>query len=171
MVSNFLLSLITIPTQINSGINALLDNNNLHPDIKNGNMSITISDHVPSFMIVHKINITFRKYKNFDREHFVLDYFEIDCNNTIEIDKEDVNQSISEFIKQINVLLDKYMPLKKLSQKEFKRKYKAWITDKILRKIVIKYRILKKSLNVKTLTKNRNLCSIKTFKERNYIVT
>ena len=52
-------------------------------------------------------------------------------------------------MEQINVLFDKYMPLKKVSQKEFKRKYKPWITDKILRKIVIKNRILKNSRNVK----------------------
>ena len=38
-------------------------------------------------------------------------------------------------MEQINVLLDKYMHLQKVSQNEFKRKYKPWITDKILRKI------------------------------------
>ena len=47
-------------------------------------------------------------------ENFVLDYFEIDWNNTIEIDKEDVNHSLSKFMEQINVLLDKYMPLKSI---------------------------------------------------------
>ena len=52
-------------------------------------------------------------------------------------------------MEQINVLLDKYMPLKKVSQKEFKRKYKPWITDKILRKIVIKNRIFKKIIKCK----------------------
>ena len=52
-------------------------------------------------------------------------------------------------MEQINVLLDKYMALKKVSKKEFKRKYKPWITDKILRKIVIKNRILKKIIKCK----------------------
>ena len=90
--------------------------------MKTGNLSIKISDHLPSFMIVpsqnqnhlpKKHNLYSRKCKNFDRENFVLDYFEIDWNNTIEIDKEDVNHSLSKFMEQINVLLDKYMPLKK----------------------------------------------------------
>ena len=49
----------------------------------------------------------------------------------------------------MNVLLDKYMPLKKVSQKEFKRKYKPWITDKIIRNIVIKNRIFKKCIKCK----------------------
>ena len=62
-------------------------------------------------------NLYSRKCKNFDRENFVLDYFEIDWNNTIEIEREDVNHSLSKFMEQINVQLDKYMPLKKVSQK------------------------------------------------------
>ena len=68
-------------------------------------------------------------------------------------------------MEQINILLDKYMPLKKVSQKEFKRKYKPWITDKILRKIVIKNRLLKNSLNIKILTKNHNLMFNLNFKK------
>ena len=64
-----------------------------------------------------KHNLYSRKCKNFDRENFVLDYLEIDWNNTIEIEKEDVNHSLSKFMEQINALLDKYMPLNKVSQK------------------------------------------------------
>ena len=128
-MSNFLLPLITIPTKINSGTNTLIDNiftNHLHPDMKTGNLSIKISDHLPSFMIVpsqnqnhlpKKHNLYSRKCKNFDRENFVLDYFGIDWNNTIEIEKEDVNHSLSKFMEQINVLLDKYMPLKSISKR------------------------------------------------------
>ena len=52
-------------------------------------------------------------------------------------------------MEQINVLLDKYMPLKKVSQKEFKSKYKPWITDKIVRKIVIKNKVFKKVIKCK----------------------
>ena len=95
MMSNFFLPLITIPAKINSGTNTLIDNiftNHLHPDIKTGNLSIKISDHLPSFMIVptqnqnhlpKKHNLYSRKYKKFDHENFLLDYFEIDWNNTI----------------------------------------------------------------------------------------
>ena len=52
-------------------------------------------------------------------------------------------------MEQINVLLDKYLPPKTVSQKEFNRKYKPWITDKILRKIAIKNRVLKKLIKCK----------------------
>ena len=39
---------------------------------------------------------------------------------------------IENFLSEINKLLDKYMPLKKISNREFKRTYKPWITDGIL---------------------------------------
>ena len=59
MMSNFLLPLITIPTKINSGTNSLKDNifnNHLHPDMKTFILSIKISDHLHSFMIVPSQN-------------------------------------------------------------------------------------------------------------------
>ena len=76
-----------------------------------------------------------RDTKNFDRENFVLDYLDINWDEVVEIGKEDVNHSLTQFLQKINELLDKYMPLKKVSQKEFKRRYKPWITDEILLKI------------------------------------
>ena len=169
MMSNFLLPLITIPTKINSGTNTLIDNiftNHLHPDMKSGNLSIKISDHLPSFMIVptqnqnhlpKKQNLYTRKCKNFDRENFLLDYFEIDWNATIDVDKEDVNHSFSNLMGKVNTLLDKYMPLKKVSQKEFKRRYKPWINNKILDKIKNKNKIFKKYMKCKNATQKSQL--------------
>ena len=159
MISNFLLPLITIPTKINLGKNTLIDNiftNHLHPDMKTGNLSIKLSDHLPSFMIVptqnhlpKKHNLYSRKCTNFDRENFLLDYFEIDWNNTIAADKEDVNHYLAKFMEKINALLDKYMPLKKVSRKDFKRKYKQWISNTILKKIEHKNKIFKKFIKCK----------------------
>ena len=59
MMSNFLLPLITIPTKINTINNTLIDNifsNHLHPDIRSGNLTVGLSDHLPSFMIVPNPN-------------------------------------------------------------------------------------------------------------------
>ena len=87
---------------------------------------IKISDHLPSFMIVptqnqnhlpKKHNLYSRKYKNFDHENFLLDYFEIDWNNTLEVEKDDVNHSLANFVGKMNGLVDKYMPLNEVSQK------------------------------------------------------
>ena len=83
--------------------------------------------------------------QKFDRENFLLDYFEIDWYNTIAADKEDVNYYLAKFQEKMNPLQDKYMPLKKVSQKDFKRKYKPWITNTILKKLTTKIKYSKHS--------------------------
>ena len=48
---------ITIPTKINNQKNTVIDNiftNNINPDIKSGNITLAISDHLPSFIVIPK---------------------------------------------------------------------------------------------------------------------
>ena len=94
--------------------------------MKTGNQLIGISGHLPPFLIVprsnqnhqpKKHNMYKRVTKNFDRENFILDFLDIDWFEWLETGKEDINHSSSRFIEKINELLDKYVPLKKLSQK------------------------------------------------------
>ena len=80
-------------------------------------------------------NLYTRKTKNFDRVNFILDYLEIDWDDILELNKNDVNASAEIFLKKINALLDKYMPLRKVTQKEYKRRFKPWITDHLLEKL------------------------------------
>ena len=87
--------------------------------------------------------------KNFDYENFILDYLNINWDDQLNIDKNDVNHSLSKFMSQINSLIDKCMPLKKVSQKEYKRRFKPWISDEILAKIENKNRIFKKFIKCK----------------------
>ena len=59
MMTKLILPSITIPTRINLVTNSLIDNiftNDINPDLKSGNLTIGISDHLPSFMIVPKNN-------------------------------------------------------------------------------------------------------------------
>ena len=59
MTSSFLLPSISLPTRITSHSNTLIDNiftNSVNPDINSGNLTIGISDHLPSFLIVPKNN-------------------------------------------------------------------------------------------------------------------
>ena len=145
MMSSYLLPTITLPTRINSRSNTVIDNiftNQYHPDMKTGNLLIGISDHLPSFLIVPKSNqnhlpkkhnVYKRVIKNFDRENFILDFLGIDWVEWLETEKEDINHSSVKFIDKMNELLDKYVPLKKLTQKQFKQRFKPWITDNNLR--------------------------------------
>ena len=52
------------------------------------------------------------------------------------MDKSDANKSFDMFFYKVNVIIDKcYMPLRKMTQREFKRKFKPWITDGILNSV------------------------------------
>ena len=54
-----------------------------------------------------------RNFSKFNRENFLLELLEIDWANVIALDKYDPNYSFDRFIKAINELLDKHIPLKK----------------------------------------------------------
>ena len=89
MSSNFLFPYISIPTKINTQNDTLIDNifsDQLNPDIISGNLTVGISDHLPSFMIClkdnqkhlpKKHNVYTRDIKNVDREHFLLELLAI----------------------------------------------------------------------------------------------
>ena len=52
--SNFLLPMILLPTKINSVTDTHIDNiftNHFNPDTVSGNLTLAISDHLPSFII------------------------------------------------------------------------------------------------------------------------
>ena len=63
----------------------------------------------------------------------------------------------------MNDLVDKYVPLEKVTQKEFKRRYKPWINDDILKKIDNKNKIFKQHVKCKEITKKKQL--LNEFKE------
>ena len=161
MMSNHMLPTIIIPTKINAKKSTAIDNifsNQIHPDMLSGNLSLAISDHLLSFFAIprdnqnhipKKHNLFTRKTKIFDRVNFLYDYFDIDWDKILEANKNDVNISLQNFLSKINELLDKYMPLRKLTKKEYKRRFKPWITDKIFEKMNNKNKAFKKYMNCK----------------------
>ena len=162
MMSNFLLPVITLPTKVNKGKNTLTDNiftSHLHPDAKSGNLEINLSDgHLPSFLIIprqnqnhlpKKHNIYTRSSKNFNKDDFTSDYLSINWDKVIDSTKNDVNASLENFLSKFNGLLDIHLPMRKLSQKEFKQKFKPWISNNILEKINEKNKTFRKYMKAK----------------------
>ena len=82
LASNSLIPLILQPTRMASHSNTLIDDifsNVIDPDIISGNLTATISDHLPQFAIVpnmfgnilgNKSNIHERDWFKFDQENF-----------------------------------------------------------------------------------------------------
>ena len=157
MTTNFLLPTITVPTRINSCNNTLIDNifsSEINPDLKSGNFTVGISDHLPSFMIIpknnqhhlpKKHNLYKRNMKQFDKENFIADYVNIDWNNELKAEMKDTNYSTGRGI-------GKYIPVVKIIQKKFKRRYKSWIDDDILGKIKQKNLIFKQYVKARDKT-------------------
>ena len=143
MTSNVFIPHIIVPTKINTRNDTLIDDifsNHYNPDNISGNLTVNISDgHLPSFIIIPKSNqnhlpknhnIFTGDQKNFDRVSFFRDLALINWNDVIDVN--DSNRSFVNFLSGINSLVDKYMSLKKISNREFKRVYKPCITDGIL---------------------------------------
>lgn len=170
MMSNFLLPTITLPTKINRGHNSLIDNiftSHLHPDSISGNIELNLSDgHLPSFLLIprknqnhlpKKHNIFSRSTKNFDNGSFLRDYHNIDWIDVINITNNDVNYSINTFLEKFNAVLDNHMPLRKITHREFKQKFKPWISGQILSKIDAKNKALRKYIRSKNLAAKNDL--------------
>ena len=91
------------PTRITSRSKTLIDNiftSIIFPDSISSNLTATISEHLPQFLIVpnifsnplsNKSNIYERDWSNFDQENFILDYFSIDWNETLKIEEQNLN--------------------------------------------------------------------------------
>ena len=85
--SNSFIPLILQPTRITSHSNTLIDNiflNAIDRDLISGNLTATISDHLPQFPIIpntfgnvsgNKSNIFEQEWSNFDRENSILEFF------------------------------------------------------------------------------------------------
>ena len=80
-----------------------------------GNLTATISDHLPQFAIIPNMfgnttsiesNIYERDWSKFDREIVILDYCSIDWENLLKIDEINVDNSTQMYLENINILLD-----------------------------------------------------------------
>ena len=92
-----------------------------------------------------------RDTTNFDRENFILDLLNVDWPSIISGEKKDPNYSTNSFEDTINSLLDKYLPLKKLTKKEFKQQFKPWITFGIRESMRRREKLYKKFINAKNV--------------------
>ena len=92
--------------------------------IISGNLTATISDHLPQFLIAPKIfrnspsnkfNYFERDWSNFNQENFILDYFSVNWKNIMNLQKKnDVNHSLQCFFDSMNDLLKIHAPDKKV---------------------------------------------------------
>ena len=176
MTSNLMVPHIIYPTRITPHSKTLIDNifsNSLNfSQGHSGDLTLSISDHLAQFLIIpmdYNI-IPKRDTINFGKVNFILELRNINWNSIIDIGKEDPNYSFNSYEVTLGTLIDKYMPLKKLTKKEIKQQYKPWITNGIRISIKRREKYYKKFIKGKNeITKEDHH---KKYKElRNQIVT
>ena len=101
-----------------------------------GNLTATISDHLPQFAIIpnmfgnilgNKSNIYERDWSKFDQKKFILDYFSVDWEDMLKTDELNADNSAKMHLDKINMLLDTYATLKEINKYKLKFKFKPWI--------------------------------------------
>ena len=157
--------LIFQPTRITSHCNTLIDNvfsNVIDPDIISGNLTATISDHLPQFAIIpnmfgnipgNKSNIYERDWSKFDQENFIVDYFSVDWEDLLKSNELNADNSTKIYLDKINMFLDTYAPLKKINKYKLKFKSKPWITSGLQKTIFVKNKMLTNFINNKICKK------------------
>ena len=134
--SNSFIPYILHPTRITNHSKTVIDNifsNFISPDIISGNITAAIFDHLPQFSLVpnirsnsptQKSNYYERDWSKFKQENFILDYFDKDWADVLQIDQQNVNLSLDSFLNNINSILDVHAPLKKVNKYKLKFKTK-----------------------------------------------
>ena len=111
----------------------------------------TIFSFVPNILSnppTQKSNYYERDWSKF-KQNFILDYFDEDWADLLQIDQQNVNLSLDSFLNSINSILDVHAPLKKVNKYKQKFKAKPWITPALQKSISIKNNFLKKSYQEK----------------------
>ena len=126
-----------------------------------GNMVTSISDHLAQFLFLpidqfktnNNKNIYQRNLKSFNQQIFLEDIQNLNWNNILELENQDLDNSFNNFFLMIEMVLDTYVPIKKLNKAELKLKSKSWLTKGIMTSIKKKNIIYKKVIKAKTQLK------------------
>ena len=139
---------ITHPTRISKTSQTLIDiifSTIIADESKTGNITTVISDHFCQFVSLpiadnaeNKKKQFGRNLRNFDKKIFSQDIKNVNWENILEIEKRDPNLSLVKLLAKMNTILDKYLPLRKLSKQEILQRDKPWITKGLNKSVKIK---------------------------------
>ena len=123
--SHYFLPHILQPSRVTTNSKTSIDNifsNMAAPNIISGNLTASILDHLPQFLVTPNIffNASYPKSNNyerdrsrFDQENFVLDYFSVEWDNVLLSPNTNTEKSYNTFLEKFESLLYTYAPLKK----------------------------------------------------------
>lgn len=144
--SHSILPSILLPTRLTGTSNTVIYNIFISAskfNCSSGNIVYSISDHLPQFIFLHDVGtfsrpnspIYKRAWSKFNQEDFTLDYSGIDWDSILKLEEGGVDTSFDIFFSTISKLVEKHVPLIKLTKKQIKFRSKPWITPGIRKSI------------------------------------
>ena len=152
LLSQNFLPYIIHPTRVSDHSSTIIDNifsNVCNFDTRSGNILTQVADHFPQFLIVKKAVLTIKNlsyyqhdYSKFDQERFLADFQSLNFDYLNE-NHSDVNAKFNRFLANLDELVKKHAPLKKLSKKDIKLRNKPWINSRIQKMMRLRDKTLK----------------------------
>ena len=173
ILSNNFIPHITLPTRVTEKSATLIDNifaNNYEHNCVSDNITTSISDHLPQFLIIEDLKqtpnkeipiISFRDYKNFSDDAFKAELSKLDCSLVTE--NSEVNLEFETFVRLVNRILDKHAPTKIIEKKENKITSKPWVARGIKTSMKIRDKFYKQM--IKTKSKQQKLSKHNSYKK------
>ena len=135
------------PTRIQGDSATIIDNiftNICDSKIKSGNIITDFSDHYSQFVSVKREKLEFKKMTMYKRNYstFSEDSFRDDVSiQNFDNNLVDVNDQFKDFYLRLEGCVERHAPLKKLTPKVVKFKYKPWITADVNKMIKLKNKL------------------------------
>ena len=115
----------------------------INDDCIAGNLISSISDHHAQFLIIPNYTITQnskkdlykRSFKHFSSKKCIANLEKVNLDNILNVSEGNVDKSFQNFSNKITDILDKHVPITKLSLKEMKSSNKPWLTKGTLKSI------------------------------------
>ena len=105
------------PARVTGHSQTIIDNI-FSKEIVCGNLTLTISDHLPQVLFIpsmfsdnpdKKSNIFERSWTNFNQAEFVMDYFDKDWSSILNLRHGNMNVSVETFIDNMNLINMAYL--------------------------------------------------------------
>ena len=128
------------PARVTGHSQTIIDNifsNYISKEAVCGNLTSTISDHLPQVLSMPSIFSDNPDTKSNIFEKSCTPMFDKDWSNILNLKHGNVNVSMENFVNNMNDLLDKHVPFKKISKYKLKFKTKRWITAALQKSIPI----------------------------------
>ena len=153
LLSQHFLPFIVHPTRVSDLSSTIIDNifsNVCNLDTKSGNILTQIADHFPQFLTVKRAGVPNKTlsyfkhdYSKFDEEGFLADFSNLNFEY-LNANPTDVNAKFNRFLANLNEIVSKHAPLKKLTKRDLKLRNKPWINSRIQKMMRLRDSLLKK---------------------------